>query len=269
MNEIDAFINPIDPMIFRQTNAPWNDLRLNDPWSVGYVSSLIVSWPFRNKEEWERFYYDSGEHRLKEIQTLPPSVRDELNDFTMILKDPQKVKYYSRSLKNYNLYKGRTETDLQLRGNILFQEAKHRTPHLAITPEIAAECVRYRTICETWNGIIIREKNAMNALSKKFRGCYFQKTHSEMDYSYAIDAEMYYHGIRVCALQIKPESYGWNAPYIVNARKANKRKNEEYIKKYLVPVFTVIARADGRIVNEDVLFQIQNQINQMGQAGKL
>ncbi len=38
---MDEFILQIDETKFRSTNGPWNNLCLNDPWSVGYVSTLI------------------------------------------------------------------------------------------------------------------------------------------------------------------------------------------------------------------------------------
>ena len=36
------FVLSIDTRKFSSTNALWNDLMLNDPLSVGYVSTLIV-----------------------------------------------------------------------------------------------------------------------------------------------------------------------------------------------------------------------------------
>lgn len=54
---MDEFILSIDKEKFRSTNAKWNKLMLNDPWSVGYVSTLIETANWKNKEEWETTYY--------------------------------------------------------------------------------------------------------------------------------------------------------------------------------------------------------------------
>ena len=50
---MDEFVLTIDKDKFRSTNAKWNELMLNDPWSVGYVSTLIEAANWKNKEEWE------------------------------------------------------------------------------------------------------------------------------------------------------------------------------------------------------------------------
>ena len=64
----NVFILPIDAEKFRSTNDMWNKLMLNDPWSVGYVSSLIETKEWQTKEEWENFYYNSGEERKRKLE---------------------------------------------------------------------------------------------------------------------------------------------------------------------------------------------------------
>lgn len=60
---MDEFKLPIDEAKFRSTNGMWNRLMLNDPWSVGYVSTLIELQEWESKEQWEEFYYANGEQR--------------------------------------------------------------------------------------------------------------------------------------------------------------------------------------------------------------
>ena len=50
---MEEFVNTIDLQKFASTNGAWNDLMLNDPWSVGYVTTLIELKQFKTKEEWE------------------------------------------------------------------------------------------------------------------------------------------------------------------------------------------------------------------------
>lgn len=64
---MDEFILPIDIEKFRSTNAMWNNLMLNDPWSVGYVSTLIELQEWKSKEEWEAKAYYYTKHRRKPI----------------------------------------------------------------------------------------------------------------------------------------------------------------------------------------------------------
>ena len=64
---MDEFVLGIDKDKFRSTNAKWNELMLNDPWSVGYVSTLIEASNWKSKEEWEETYYASGAVRNRLI----------------------------------------------------------------------------------------------------------------------------------------------------------------------------------------------------------
>jgi hypothetical protein len=52
---MDEFVLCIDENKFRSTNEKWNELMLNDPWSVGYVSTLIETVAWKTKEEWEQY----------------------------------------------------------------------------------------------------------------------------------------------------------------------------------------------------------------------
>ena len=74
------YILTIDAEKFRSTNAPWNNLMLNDPWSVGYVTTLIELVPFEKKEDWENFYYESGQKRELEIAKLSTDLQSTVND---------------------------------------------------------------------------------------------------------------------------------------------------------------------------------------------
>ena len=134
---------------------------------------------------------------------------------------------------------------------ILFNEVKNNG--LGLTLEDCIECVRFRVICETWNGVIVRERNTVQNLLKQLPNTKFKKVSGEMDHTFAVDYELYKNGVLTSAIQIKPQSYTWNAPYIQKARNANKHKNQEYLKKYGVQVYDVISDSRGNIVNPDVL----------------
>ena len=88
---MDEFKNIIDANKFRSTNALWNQLALNDPWSVGYVSNLIESKNFNYKEEWEEFYYSSGKERGELIKKLPSDQRSILNNFLLVKQNRNQV----------------------------------------------------------------------------------------------------------------------------------------------------------------------------------
>jgi hypothetical protein len=245
------YILTIDVEKFRSTNAPWNNLMLNDPWSVGYVTTLIELVPFEKKEDWESFYYESGQKRELEIAKLTPDLQNIVNDEALIRVNKNALNQLSWDLKNLNTQYGRTKERLQKKGLILFDEVKNNG--LGLTLEDCIECVRYRVICETWNGVIVRERNTVQNLHKQFPNTEFRKVSGEMDHTFAVDYELYKNGVLTSAIQIKPQSYTWNAPYIQKARNANKHKNQEYLKKFGVQVYDVISDSKGNIINADVL----------------
>jgi len=247
---MEEFINNIDSAKFRSTNAVWNSLMLNDPWSVGYVSTLIELQEWKTKEDWEAFYYQSGEERKKNISDFPIETRNIVENFELIRKDRSKVESLSWDVKNINKQYGRTQDDFLLKAKVLFDAVKNNG--LNLTLEECYECIRFRVICETWNGIIIRENNTISNLSKLFPLFKFKKVSGEIDHKFAVDFEVYKDDKLVCAIQVKPESYLWNAPYISKARQANNAKNLSYSTLFNVPVWNVIADSKGNIKNSEI-----------------
>lgn len=222
---------------------------LNSPWSVGYVTSLIETKTWSNKEEWERFYYESGEERAKHI--LDPYTQI-LNDFELVRYDPLKISTLSWSLRDINYNYGRTLDDLKAKANVLHQFMISKS--IDISFEVCLECVKFRIIGETWNGVIIREKNTIMSLQRIFPEIEFRKTSGDIDHTYAIDYELYKNNNLLAAIQIKPQSYitGY-AHYLVAAREANKRKNLAYTSLNDVPVMDVISKSNGEILNHEII----------------
>ena len=244
---MEEFILSIDKEKFRSTNAAWNNLMLNDPWSVGYVSQLIETKEWVSKEEWEQYYYDSGEQRSK----LIGSQSAILNDDSLQLNNKTIIQGLSWNLKNLNYQYGRTKDDLMSKARKLNSLAKN------LTLDECFECVRFRTICETWNGIIVRENNTISNLSNQFPSFEFRKTDGNTDHTYAVDYEVYHNGVLKCGIQIKPKSYTFNAPYLQKARFANQQKYAAYFKLKGVSVFTIISKGSGEIINIEILQQLR------------
>ncbi len=251
---MDEFVLGIDREKFSSTNAKWNALMLNDPWSVGYVSTLIELQSWQSKEEWEEFYYRSGEQR----QAFLGDNRALLDDFSLIRTNKAAVNNLPWDVKNLNTQYGRTREDLKRKAEVLY--AAVRNNGYGLTLEECEECVRFRVICETWNGIILRENNTIEVLTAQFPMLSFEKTSGEIDHTYAVDFEVFRSGSLICGIQIKPQSYTWNAPYIVKARTANKAKNAAYTKLKGVPVFDIISKTNGSIQSTQVLEQIKSLI---------
>lgn len=245
------FILSINPIKFRSTNAIWNNLMLNDPWSVGYVSMLIELERFTNKEEWETFYYNSGAERDAIISKSDIGIQNILQNELLVLKDKTYVNNLAYGVVNINKQFGRTKENLYNKAVILFEAVKNNG--LDITVEECFECVRFRVICETWNGIIIRERNTIETLKKYYPYYEFRKVFAEIDHKYAVDYEIYKENRLAVAIQIKPKSYTWDAPYINKARDANQQKNKSYSNKFNVCVFDIISDSKGNIFNSDIL----------------
>ena len=253
---MDEFENTLNIGKFESTNGIWNQLMLNDPWSVGYVTTLIESKIFKSKEDWESFYYSSGEQRNNQLSKLPQDISNKLNDEQLVRIDKPQIERMEWDMKNLNYQFGRTKEQFNIKGNILFKEAQKR--NIEISEEECIEAVRYRTVCQTWNGVVIREQRTIALLKQIFPSIIFEKTIGEFDYEFAVDYQLNYKGKLICGIQIKPNSYVVsNAPYVRAAREANRKKNESYIQKYGVRVFDIIFEK-GNILNKQVLEEIKN-----------
>ena len=248
---MQEFVLSIDPNKFRSTNSSWNDLMLNAPWSVGYVTTLIELVTFTQKEEWENFYYNSGEQREGLISMLSLEQQQTLNDASLIRHNRAAITRLSWEMRNLNTQYGRTKERLQNKGLILYEAVKDNG--WGLTVEECMECVRFRVICETWNGVIVRERNTVKKLKQLFPHIEFSKVSGEKDHAYAVDYELYTNNVLTAAIQIKPKSYTGNAPYIQKAKNANRQKNQKYLNEFGVQVFDVIANRNGDIENTDIL----------------
>lgn len=252
---MDEFTLTIDPEKFRSTNSKWNELMLNDPWSVGYVSTLIEAGNWKNKNEWEQAYYLSGSEREKLIEDHDYLYFNEIS----IRYDKETYQALPWGIKKINTQYGRTPDDLKAKGKILYDAVKSNG--LNLTLDECIECVRYRVICETWNGIVLRERNTIATLRQHFPQLYFYKSDGETDHTYAVDYQIYSGDKLICALQIKPQSYNHSgAAYITRAKQANMIKNATYTRLFGVPVFTILSSSRGEIKNIEVLSEITNLI---------
>lgn len=213
---------------------------------------------WKNKEEWEQTYYASGENRNKYIEQNAARLGHTLEYFNDVTVPYNKTNYYALSwdIKNVNTQRGRTKEDFAAKGKILYEAVKNNG--YGLTLEECIECVRFRVICETWNGIILRENNTVATLQRMFPNLKFVKAEGEMDHTYAVDFQVYKDEKLVCAIQIKPKSYLQDAPYIMKARQANVNKYAAYKAKYGASVLTVISTSKGEILNQEVLSQIRS-----------
>lgn len=250
------FQNTLDKKKFRATNSAWNELTLNSPWSVGYVSSLIESESFKSKEDWEAFYYRSGEERNAFLAEESEPIRNFINFHILKKTKPENIKKTPPKYKNLNFNFGRTKAQLAEKGAILFEKMQENGSKISL--EECIEAVRFRVICETWNGIMIREKNTIQKLESNFRDLVFEKTTGEFDHRYAVDYQVFKSEKLLCGIQIKPKSYTFKTSYIQKAKAANRRKNELYSLEFKAPVFDVISKLSGEVLNEEVLSQIKN-----------
>lgn len=239
---MDLFQNLIDLNKFKSTNAIWNELKLNSPWSVGYVTNLIESSIFSSKEEWRDYYYNSGKERL--LQIGRSRYVNELMDFKNFNPDIP----YEEKLKNFKY--GRTEEELRQRGIYLFEEIQKRGNPLKITQKECIYAVKFRVIGETWNGVILREKSTILQLKKLHPEIEFIKVSGELDYKYAIDYELYKNGKRIAAIQIKPLSYkNGTSEEIQVCKNLNSQKNEIYTNTFGVNVYYIYSTSSGRILS--------------------
>lgn len=227
---------------------------LNDPWSVGFVSRLIESRPFNTKEEWESFYYDSGKERAKKMSTFSLKNQALLNNESLIKYEKDRVHRFTQGFKELNWSYGRTKLELQLKGELLYNRVSNKYHDISLQDCQAA--VRYRVICDTWNGIVLREHNTIKRLEERYTDIDFRKKDGDFDYTYGVDYELYKMDELLCAIQIKPKSYLYRNSYIEKARTANQKKNQSYTATFGKSVYNVISKLDGSIINQDVIKKI-------------
>ncbi len=112
---------------------------LNDPWSVGYVTTLIELVPFLKKEDWEKFYYESGQKRELLVANLHVDQQKIVNDEALIRVNRNAVNHLNWDLKNLNTQYGRTKDRLYQKGQILFNTLENKG--LGLTKDECFECV--------------------------------------------------------------------------------------------------------------------------------
>ena len=228
MNE---FERTIDYKKMESTNGAWNRLCLNSKWSVGCVSELIQHKKWSSKEEWEEFYYQSGRERLKLLAGNASILENFRMSYIQHNKQPE-------DLKRINYYHGRTQACLMERAEVLYDAVKDNGYHLSLLD--CYECVRFRTICQTWNGIVVAESKCIDILSKKCPDLSFIKSEGETDYDYEIDYEVYQDNTLKAGIQIKPSSYFWHSSYLYEARSINAIKFKAYKEAKGVDVIIVV-----------------------------
>jgi hypothetical protein len=248
------FLLPIDPAKFRSTNEAWDDLKLGDPWSVGNVTTLVELKTFAAKEEWEAFYYRSGEERETLISRWDVSSQGTLQNDLLPKYDKDCVYSLNWNLRNLNTQFGRTRERLHQKAELLYDEVKANGYNLTL--EDCFQCVRYRVIGEAWNNMLVRERNTVKTLEGMFPQVEFRKVPGSIEQTYAVDYEAYANGHLKYALQVKPEVFTGNATYILHARQATTRKNHLYQARFGAPVYSIISDYDGNIVSTEVLEQL-------------
>lgn len=248
---MNAFELTINKTKFQATNAIMNNWALNAPWSVGYVSKLIRERVFTVKEEWENHYYQSGQARNKALNDCSPADRKAAEEFWLKPSHPSMFRRINAQVIQLNKHYGRTPEDFTRKAEFL--RDKTAECGIRLSEAEAYECVRFRVIGETWNGIILRELNTIARLKQMFPRLGFRETAGEKDYQFAVDYELFLDGLHVGAIQIKPESYLGNAPYIHKARQANIRKHAAYQRKFNKRVGTLISDQNGNLRDTDAL----------------
>lgn len=218
---------------FRHTNSIWNKLGLNQTNKIGTISKLIQDHAFKTKEDWANYYFQSGAERKKFI-----SLYGEKPGFD----------------RNY----GRTKTELNVLALELYKGVLEKGERTDITLEECEECVFYRVIGETWNGIMVREEETINNLKRIFSALFkgtkdfsFKKTGGDEDARYAVDFEVFDGEKLILGLQIKPDSYKTASKDVLgNIHELNIKKNLMYKRDKGADVTYVYSDLRGAMSNQ-------------------
>ena len=156
--------------------------------------------------------------------------------------------------EDYYYIHGRSKEYLAQVGQKLYDAVKAK---LDISSEECVECVRFRVVCETWNGIIQREINTIKMLNLIYDDKFLFKKTTNFDFEYSVDYEMFYHDKLLCGIQIKPTSYlTSDAEYVERAKRYNEEKNIRYTEKYGVPVITITSDLNGSITSNTEIVKL-------------
>lgn len=252
---MDIFKNEIAKDKFSSTNYIWNALGLNTAWSVGYITTLIKQKKFKSKDDWYAHYFESGEQRFAEISKLNE------NDKLLINSN---VPSNNKLLNKLNFNYGRTKLEIALKGIRLYEAILKEGNPYNLTEDECKYIAFYRVVCETWNGVMGREFSTKKTMYNDFLTEGYEvsiiDTNGRFDYNYGIDFELYYEGVIVCGLQIKPESYKSNKDYLKKAKEINEIKNNKYKSKFNRNSYYIYSNEKGYISNKEVIQEILNEL---------
>ena len=203
--------------------------QLSRPNKVGAVMALIRVCQPRTFEEWERYYFEKAYTETKKPVKVTTETLIELGE---------------------RLYVKITE--------IVIPEWQEAFNQLTLQ-----DCIDYTynlTINRTYDGFL-REKSVVNNfLIKKFPEVSFIESDTDLDHAGDIDY-LGWVGEKAFGIQIKPVtaqfSFGNYSP-----SERMKASFTEFEEKYSGKVF-VIFSADDKIVNKDIIKEIENEIERL------
>lgn len=243
-DDMGIFTLDIGKEKFQYTNRLWNSLGLNLPSRIGYISRIIFDRDFKDKDDWKTYYTQSGRNRLERIKKLPKEHRRILIEGKNI-EAIKGLPYKSKTLA-YNY--GRTSKEIDFIIKELFEAVEAEGNPLGISYDEVKYSVYYRIIAETWNGIIVQERKTIEQLEKKYPDFQFKKTDGVDDVKYAVDFEVYFEGVLICGIQVKPTTYLIAKSIEVEETKIlNKEKNLLYRDKREVPVIYIYSSKAGEV----------------------
>lgn len=228
---------------------------------VGMMNELVLKKEFVDKDEWEKFYYESGAERFTKINNFIKEKREELRKKGSKRKDVPKS-WIAKFIKENNLEEGygRTEEELNKLGEKLYKSIPERIiptyeKYIKTAKEITIEdCKNYLkevVIDTTWVGEIKRALNVIKSL-KKIGITDFVKTSGDIDVRTSVDYEKILKKGKI-GLQIKPEGF---EPVINKYNKIAQRKFEG-------KVFTIKADKEGEIKNKNIIDDIKKEIEEL------
>ena len=245
--------------IFAMTNKSWNIAKLNQTFVIGSLSNLFRASNARTMDDWENWYYQSGEERKQKLRALPAHKRAILENFNLPYeKGYALIHTLSEEELKINTHYGRTKEDLRQIAST-FKKHLHkdiRFKHLKF--DTIYDFVLLRVLDETFIGFM-REYNTIKQLRKDFPQFTFHEVSSELDAKYAIDCEAYIGEELQFAIQIKSSKYyDADKGFLTAVKKMNHNKNKMYTDEFGVPVYYVFSNEQGRIHNSDICDEIKH-----------
>lgn len=240
----------------KETNGLWNRERLNSQFIWGNLSTIIQKGHPNSVEEWQKYYFYSGQLRQAHLKRLTEEKQKELSDYNGRFQ-------YRKATSKINLDFGRTREEFDQFVEYSYEKYIKKWYSLNLTLEDWREIVSIHIFQETFNGYY-REICVVKTLKERFPEYEINKVSGEVDFLYGIDFVFQQKDKLLLAIQIKPMSYFYGLekglPHLIEAECINQNKQRKLYQLKDIETSTIYSESGE--VNEEKIEEIRKRLEE-------